>query len=265
MFISRTTRDISQIPGVNTFSSFIKQDRPPEGQKISMAPCSSCKKVFDFPQCTPWREIERIIEEHRLGCDKKRYDLLTGSYSRTRTSPDHCLYRATASANAKKRWAKEKQRHLAAHLEPPQTAHIGIKQKRRARADENLAKTSKTSAKNCRTLPERKVQLEEDPWTVTKTLDPKHVDRIACGNGNGSKKRRLYYPRLWFKHKERCAGHFVRAEIMVSYLFIARVLVVLLTSSFSLLGWQLRIRLIIRRRFMLQVNPLHKALHDPDA
>jgi len=76
MFISRTTRDISQIPGVSTFSSFIKQDQPPEGQKISMTPCSSCKKVFDFSQCTPWREIERIIEEHRLGCDKKRYGSL---------------------------------------------------------------------------------------------------------------------------------------------------------------------------------------------
>ncbi len=153
---------------------------------------------------------------------------MTSSYSRTE-EPDRRLYRATASANAKKRWAKEKQRRLAAHPEPPQTADINIKQKRRARAEEK----AKTSTKACRTLPERKVLLEEDPWTVTETLDPKHVECVGCGHRIGLDKRRLYYPGLWFKHKERCTGidqRFVRGDIMVSSLFIARVLIVLLTS-----------------------------------
>jgi hypothetical protein len=83
-------------------------------------------------------------------------------------------------------------------------------------------------------LPKREVLLEEDPGTVTETFDPKHVECIACGHRIGQEKRRLYHPGLWFKHKERCTGidqRFVRVDIMVSYLFIAKVIVVLLTSA----------------------------------
>ena len=132
---------------------------------------------------------------------------------RNKNSSDCRLCRATASANAKKRWEKEKKRRANAHPQPLKTEDISIKLKRRAIAE------TQASRKVCRSLPERRVLLEEDPWTVTDTLDPKHVQCAACGHTITLDRRRQYYPGLWLKHKARCGGihqRFVRANVMVS-------------------------------------------------
>lgn len=147
--------------------------------------------------------------------------------------PDRRLYRAIASANAKKRWDKEKQRRANAHPQPPQTEDISIKLKRRAIAQ------AQASKKVCRKLLERKASLEEDPWIVTETLDPKHVECAACGHKIALDKRRLYYPGLWLRHKARCGGihqRFVRANDMVWYCFVAARVASLTSCSLSLVA-----------------------------
>ena len=131
---------------------------------------------------------------------------------RNKHPPDCRLHRATASANAKKRWDKEKQRRAVAYPQRLRTEDISIKLKRRAIAE------TRASRKVCRNLPERKVLLETDPWTITETLDPKHVQCAACGHKISLDRRRQYYPGLWLKHKARCGGihqRFVRANVMV--------------------------------------------------
>ena len=133
---------------------------------------------------------------------------------RNKHPPDCRLHRATASANAKKRWDKEKQRRAVAYPQRLRTEDISIKLKQRAIAE------TRASRKACRNL---QVLLEEDLWTVTETLDPKHVQCVACGYTITPDRRRQYYPGLWLKHKVRCGGihqRFVRTNVMVWYLFV---------------------------------------------
>ena len=88
---------------------------------------------------------------------------------------------------------------------------INIRQKRGARVEEK----TKTSTRTCQTLPERKILLEEDPWTVTETLDLKRVECVVCSHSiRGLDKRRLYYPGCTAIDRD-----LVRAGIMVSYLY----------------------------------------------
>ncbi|KAF8631823.1 hypothetical protein AX15_002191 [Amanita polypyramis BW_CC] len=164
MSVPRTARGISKIPGVSTFRSSLQ---PPslEKQVVSLRPCSSCKKEFIFPHNTSWEDITRSVNEHQLLCDKKR---------------------AAASANAKKRWQKEKPCRSDAQHQTLRKADVNIKQKK---MEGKKARDQKMPNKTCRNLTERKILLENDPWTVTE-LD----------------KRRLYYPGLWLKHKDKCTG-----------------------------------------------------------
>ena len=72
IMVTRTTRDISKLPGMGTFRLHIEYS-PPEPQRVYIGACGSCSEVFGFDQCTPWHAIERVLEEHQLSCDRKRY------------------------------------------------------------------------------------------------------------------------------------------------------------------------------------------------
>ena len=69
--------------------------------------------------------------------------------------------------------------------------------------------------KACRNLVERKALVENDPWTVTESVEPKYVECAACRRKIRLDRRRLYYPGLWLKHKDKCISIITKADAMV--------------------------------------------------
>ncbi|KAK2467170.1 hypothetical protein APHAL10511_000719 [Amanita phalloides] len=137
-------RDVCKLPGVTTFRSTF-QPGIEEQHVITINACSSCAKDFIFSQTTSWPEIDRIIEQHRLLCDEKR---------------------AAASARAKKRWDKEKNRQNS-QSQPLEVTE----KKRKPGAEQSLVQ--KRPKKICRRQPER--EALEDPWAVKETIGSESV------------------------------------------------------------------------------------------